>query len=154
MYSKTCELLGLSAIAVAIAFWATWEAGLLFVGFSLLFVGSTLNDSAISGSLRRGRGWIGYAWHRQLLRENGIRPPKIRATGLPGGWVPCGCGGQEDCPLCDGTGAVPDPEVRVNARSPHPPIKVNPEAETFWENVAQVRQNREGPRNGSRQRIA
>ena len=69
MYSKTTELLGIVAIAIAIASWARWEAGLLFFGISLLFIGATTDDAAVSFVLRNARNAIRHAWQRQMLKE-------------------------------------------------------------------------------------
>jgi len=131
MFSKAFELTGLAAIAVAIAFWATWEAGLLFGGLSLIFVGSTIDDTAVGAYFHGSFGRIRYSWSRQLARENGasidnwmltewLRAKKTTQL------IPCVCGGKdENCPLCDGDGLVPNPEYREQTDSPHPTIKVD-----------------------------
>jgi hypothetical protein len=69
MFSKTTEITGFAAISVSIAFWANWQAGLLFAGLALLFVGYALDDVAIGLSLNRGLGWLRYFYHRQMLKE-------------------------------------------------------------------------------------
>ena len=154
MYSNFLESIGLGLISWGIALVAGTAAGLMAAGISIIFIGATLDDSSVNLALRRGSGWIRYSWHRQMLREQGIRPPKIRATGLPVGWVPCQCGGDEECPVCDGTGVVPDPKQRTNPKSPHPPIQVEPDAAAYWANVAKAKSGRSRTRNGNYERIA
>ena len=149
MFSKTTELAGFSVIAIAISYWYRWEAGLLFIGLALLFIGSNMDDKALGQKFRRGFAWARYFWHRQLLRESGFKFPSLRAPNTPKGLVPCTCGADPGCPLCDGVGYVPDPELRPNPKSPHPPIKVDPEAEAFWSNIARIRE-RDKVSNGSR----
>lgn len=138
MFSKTLELVGLTLISVAIACWSRWEAGVLFGGLALLLIGSATDDAAVGATLRRSAAWVSYAWHRQLLRESGVPVPNLKAPRLPDEWVPCECGGNPDCPLCAGMGYVPDPQYRENPRSPHPAIKVDPEAQAFAETLAKV----------------
>lgn len=69
MYSKSFELAGIVAIAIAIASWARWEAGLLFFGISLIFIGATTDDAAVSFVLRHARNTVRSAWQRQILKE-------------------------------------------------------------------------------------
>src|SRR5690348_8634121 len=128
MFSKTLELLGLGLVAWGLALWFGAPAGIAFAGVSLLFVGGATDDAAVGMTFRRGFGWVRYAWYRQLATENGIQLPSLRQPRLPQGWVPCDCGKDEDCPVCGGMGFIPDPKFRENSRSPHPELKINPQA--------------------------
>ncbi len=135
MFSKTIELTGLGLIAWGLAWAIAVPAGLIFGGVAIVLIGSVTDDASVGKVLRDGTARVRYSWRRQLARENGIALPRYQSNS---GLVPCGCGGQEDCPLCDGTGVVPDPTLRVNKRSPHPPLRVDPDAEDFWSSRARA----------------
>lgn len=135
MFSKLLELSGIAAITVAISSWSRWEAGLLFAGVAIFLIGGVTDDRAVGMALRRATGWIRYAWWRQIARENGVPVPDFSATS---GWVACDCGGDEECPVCDGTGVVPDPTLEVNQNSPHPKLRVDPEAQARSERLARA----------------
>ena len=75
MFSKLLELTGIGLIAVAIAYWARWEAGILFAGVALVFIGSVTDDAAITASLKRGTAWIRYGWWKQIAKENDVPLP-------------------------------------------------------------------------------
>ena len=138
MFSKLAELTGIALITVAISSWARWEAGLLFAGVAIVLIGSVTDDRAVGMALKRGTGWMRYAWWSQLAKENGLPIPDLSVTG----WVACACGGDEDCPVCGGTGVVPDPTLQVNGSSPHPKIRVDPEAQARSERLARAREER------------
>lgn len=148
MYSKTLELSGLGLIAWGLAWLLSVPAGIIFAGVAIFCVGGVTDDAAVGMTFRRSVGWARYAWHRQLLREDGYELPSFRSERSPGGLVACDCGGDPDCPLCVGLGYVPDPAYRENPRSPHPPLRVDPDAEKMSATLARVRQER--AKNGSR----
>jgi hypothetical protein len=154
MFSKLLELTGLSLIAWGLAWAISVPAGLIFGGTAIVFIGSVTDDASVGMALRRGTSWIRYAWWRQIAKESGLSVPDLNA---PMAYVACGCGGDEECPVCDGVGYVPDPAFRVNPKSPHPPLHVDADAREFYSRAAQSHQARErlrATRNGDRERIA
>lgn len=109
MFSKATEIAGFVAISIAIGNWARWEAGLLFGGLALLFIGSTIDDTVLLSKVQRAWGWVRYAWYKQLAKERGIEIEPI--------------------------------EIALR-RSPHPRIKVDPEAEERAHRMARAREER------------
>ena len=151
MFSKPVELAGVGVIAWGLAALLGYAAALLFVGVALVFIGAMTDDDAVGLVFRRGWGWVRYGWYRQVLRENGVAVPALTSRNTPVGWVVCECGGgNPDCPLCFGSGYVPDPEYQANPRSPHPPIKVDPEAQAHWSRMAKARIERSKLRDRTR----
>ena len=75
MFSKALEIAGIGLIAVAISYWARWEAGILFAGIALVLVGSVTDDVAVGATLKRGTAWIRYGWWKQIAKENNALPP-------------------------------------------------------------------------------
>lgn len=149
MLSKPLELLGLGLMSWALAWGFSTPVGLFFGGAAIVFIGSVTDDKSVGMALRRGTAWMRYAYWRQLARENGVPLPSFRSQG---GFVPCGCGGDENCPICDGMGVVPDPTLQVNKKSPHPPLVVDRDAEEFSGSLARAHQERAN-RRGSLERI-
>lgn len=141
MFSKAWELTGAALIGIAIAYWFAWEAGLLFGGLFLLVTGGTLNDAALTARAQRGVAWIRYAWWRQMARENGVEVPALRLR-RPKGWVACDCGGDEGCPVCGGTGSIPDPTLQINRNAPHPPSPTKDNVPGWAKNQARARGER------------
>ena len=74
MFSKFLEISGIALISIAIGNWARWEAGVLFAGIAIVFVGGVTDDAAVGVVLRRGTAWIRYGWWRQIAKENGVDP--------------------------------------------------------------------------------
>lgn len=140
MFSKLTDLVGVGLISWGLSWWVATPAGLIFGGCAIVLIGSVTDDKAVGMALRRGTAWFRYAWWRQIARENGTPIPNLRRSLI--GYVPCSCGGSEDCPLCDGTGIVPDPTLQVSQQSPHPPLRVDPDAEEFSARLAQNHQER------------
>lgn len=141
MLSKPFELIGLGIFTYGFSKTVSFPAGLMFAGAAIVLIGSVTDDKAVGMALRRGTSWIRYAWWRQLARENGEdTPPLFRRRTQP--VIPCDCGGQEDCPVCDGLGYVPDPDARVGTKSPHPPIRVNPQTEALAQRLGRAREER------------
>lgn len=139
MFSKLSELTGLGLVAWGVALLLGSAAGIIFAGVSLVFVGMMTDDDAVGLTFRRGWGWIRYYWYRQVLREDGQPIPALRHT-VAEGLLPCDCGGEEDCPVCQGMGYVPDPAYQ-EGRSPHPKLKIDPEVQERA--VVMARQRRE-----------
>lgn len=139
MFSKLLELTGLGLIAVGLAWAISKPAGLIFAGAAIVLLGSVTDDAAVGSALRRGVAWTRYLWWRQISQESGIPVPSLRSSKA---MVPCDCGGNEDCAICGGSGLVPDPTLQVNKTSPHPPLKVDPQAEEFWSRMAVARRER------------
>lgn len=137
MFSILFEVFGFTVISFGLGWAISVPAGLIFGGAAMVFIGSATDDEAVGMALRRGTAWIRYAWWSQLARENGIPIPRL---GSHGSLIACTCGGRDEgCPLCDGTGLVPDPTIRVNSKSPHPPLRIDPQAEEFSSRLARVR---------------
>lgn len=74
MFSKTTELTGLGLITWGVALLLGFAAGIIFLGISLVFVGSMTNDDAVGLVIRRGWGSFRFRWHRRLLIEDGEQP--------------------------------------------------------------------------------
>ena len=141
MFSKLLEITGLGMVAWGIAIYLQPAAGIVFAGTAIVFIGSVTDDKSVGMALRRGTGWIRYAWHRQLAKESGIPVPRLR-WGVPKGWIHCGCGKDEDCPVCGGTGFIPDPEFRDSPTSPHPKVHVDPQTQLMADQLARQRKER------------
>jgi hypothetical protein len=145
MFSRTLEVLGFGVVAWGLAWAISTPAGLIFGGAAMVLIGSVTDDASVGLALRRGTAWFRYAWRRQLARESGLFLPARRKTPEH---VPCTCGGNEECPICDGTGLVPNPTLRVNPKSPHPPLRVDADAEEFYASIVRSREARATGRNG------
>jgi hypothetical protein len=137
MFSKLLELTGLGLIAWGLAWAIAIPAGLIFGGAAIVLVGSVTDDQSVGMALRRGAAWVRYGWWKALARENGVPIPSFKDA-----VVRCECGGDPDCPVCGGSGAIPDPTLQVGKGSPHPPIHVDPQTEAFWATKAKARTER------------
>lgn len=139
MFSKPLEVAGVALITWGFSRAVSFSAGLMFAGAAIVFFGSVTDDSSVGMAIRRRTAGIRHAWRRQVARENGVDVPgRVPTISV----VPCGCGGDENCPVCDGLGWIPDPSVRVNRKSPHPQLKVDPQAEELATRLARARQER------------
>ena len=83
MFSKFTELTGIGLIALAIGYWARWEAGVLFAGIAVVLIGATTDDEAVGMALRRGTAWVRYGWWKQIAKENAVIPPRPRSPQPP-----------------------------------------------------------------------
>lgn len=140
MFSKLLEISGLGLIALGLAQAISTPAGLIFGGAAIVLIGSATDDQAVGMALRRRTAWIRYAWYREIARENGVAVPPLRERKVA--LIPCDCGADEFCPVCGGSGFVPDPNVRMSKRSPHPPIRVDPQTQEHWARAARAREER------------
>jgi hypothetical protein len=140
VFSKALELTGLGLFAVGLSVLLGYAAGLMFGGVALVFLGSTTDDAAVGAAIRRGASLAAYAYRRQIAREGGTEPPARPGTSV--GFVPCACGGDEECPVCEGYGYVPDPAFVENPRSPHPKLRIDPDTQEFWDRLADSRRER------------